>query len=187
MKKLIAMVLLCASVQAVAVELEGMKIADTVQLENTQLMLNGAGVRRIAFFKMYAVGLYLAHEQHSANVILSDTKPKRIALHVLPDEVEMERFLNGFHKGIEKNYNEAQLATLRERMAAFDKLFAAIKNVKRGDVLAFDWVPADGARITLNGTELGRIAGEDFYRALLSIWIGDKPVKGDLKKAILGN
>ena len=30
------------------------------------------------------------------------------------------------------------------------------------------------------------IAGEDFYRALLRIWIGDKPVQDDLKKALLG-
>lgn len=187
MKKLIAMVLLCAAMQAGAVELEGMKIADTVQLENTPLQLNGAGVRSMVFFKMYALGLYLEEKQHSAAAVMADSKPKRIALHVLVGEGELERFLNGFHKGIEKNHSEAQLAALHERMAAFDKLFAATKTVKRGDVVVFDWVPAEGTRVSLNGAELGRIAGEDFYRALLSIWIGDKPVKDDLKKAILGN
>jgi len=30
------------------------------------------------------------------------------------------------------------------------------------------------------------IAGEDFYRALLRIWLGDKPVQNDLKKSLLG-
>ncbi len=30
------------------------------------------------------------------------------------------------------------------------------------------------------------IAGEDFYRALLRIWLGDRPVQDDLKKALLG-
>jgi len=30
------------------------------------------------------------------------------------------------------------------------------------------------------------IEGEDFYRALLRIWLGDKPVQEDLKKALLG-
>jgi hypothetical protein len=30
------------------------------------------------------------------------------------------------------------------------------------------------------------IEGEDFYRALLRIWLGDKPVQDDLKKALLG-
>ena len=31
------------------------------------------------------------------------------------------------------------------------------------------------------------IAGEDFYRALLRIWLGDNPVQADLKKALLGD
>ena len=30
------------------------------------------------------------------------------------------------------------------------------------------------------------IAGEDFYRALLRIWLGNKPVQDDLKQALLG-
>jgi hypothetical protein len=39
----------------------------------------------------------------------------------------------------------------------------------------------------VNGAPRGKpIAGEDFYRALLRIWIGDNPVQDDLKKALLG-
>jgi hypothetical protein len=30
------------------------------------------------------------------------------------------------------------------------------------------------------------IPGEDFYAALLKIWLGEKPVDADLKKAMLG-
>jgi hypothetical protein len=30
------------------------------------------------------------------------------------------------------------------------------------------------------------IEGEDFYRALLRIWLGDRPVQDDLKKSLLG-
>ena len=104
MKKLITILLLCLSMQASAVELEGIKVEDSVQLDNAVLTLNGAGVRSIVFFKMYVVGLYLAEKQHDAETILADAKPKRIALHVLVGEAGAERFLNGFHKGIEKNY-----------------------------------------------------------------------------------
>jgi hypothetical protein len=39
----------------------------------------------------------------------------------------------------------------------------------------------------LNGESRGGpIAGEDFYRALLRIWLGEDPVSKDLKKALLG-
>ena len=187
MKKLIAILLLCVSMQASAQEVEGVKLADTAQLESTPLVLNGAGVRSIVFFKMYVIGLYLAEKQHSAEAVLADARRKRIELHVLVGEAGTERFVNGFHKGIEKNHSEAEMLALRERLLAFEQLFAAVKTVKRGDVIAFDFVPAEGMRVTLNGAELGRIAGDDFYRAMLSIWLGGKPVTGDLKKALLGN
>jgi hypothetical protein len=39
----------------------------------------------------------------------------------------------------------------------------------------------------VNGQPRGKpIPGDDFYRALLRIWLGDKPVDGDLKKGMLG-
>ena len=53
--------------------------------------------------------------------------------------------------------------------------------------IALDWQPASGTALLVNGAPQGKpIAGEDFYRALLRIWLGDKPVQDDLKKALLG-
>ena len=186
MKKLIAILLLCVSAQAVALEVEGVKLDDKVQVANVPLVLNGAGVRSILFFKMYVAGLYLAEKKIGAEAVLADAGAKRIALHVVVGEGETERFLHGFRSGIEKNQGEKELAALRERMDALDQMFAAIKRVKKGDVIAFEWLPGNGVSVSLNARELGRIAGEDFFRALLSIWIGEKPVNGDLKKALLG-
>jgi Chalcone isomerase-like len=53
--------------------------------------------------------------------------------------------------------------------------------------ITLDWVPAVGTQVTVDGKPSGvPIPGEDFYRALLKIWLGDKPVQPDLKKALLG-
>jgi hypothetical protein len=61
-----------------------------------------------------------------------------------------------------------------------------IKEAKKGMAIAFDWTGA-GTQLVIQGKPAGRpIAGEDFYRALLRIWLGDKPVQDDLKKALLG-
>jgi hypothetical protein len=50
-----------------------------------------------------------------------------------------------------------------------------------------DWHPGGGTQVTIDGKPAGQpIEGEDFYRALLRIWLGDKPVQDDLKKALLG-
>ncbi len=185
MKKFVAMLLLCFSVQALALEVEGVKLEDKVQVDGATLHLNGAGVRTLFILKMYVAGLYLAEKKTSAEAVLADSGAKRIALHVLKG-AGSDRFLNGFRKGIEKNHTEQEVAALRERMDALTGLFGTIKEFNAGDVIAFDWLPGVATRVSLNGKELGQIKGEDFYRALLSIWIGANPVKEDLKKELLG-
>ena len=56
---------------------------------------------------------------------------------------------------------------------------------KEGNVVTLDFV--DGATVVgLNGAAKGTIPGEPFNRALTKIWLGDKPIQADLKKAMLG-
>jgi len=62
--------------------------------------------------------------------------------------------------------------------------------ISDGDVILIDYlpgsVPGSGTRVTINGVVKATIAGEDFNRALLRIWLGDKPADSDLKKGMLG-
>jgi long-chain acyl-CoA synthetase len=61
----------------------------------------------------------------------------------------------------------------------------AFKEVKEKDVVTLDFV--DGAtKVGWNGEPKGSVPGEAFNRALMRIWVGDKPVQADLKKALLG-
>jgi hypothetical protein len=47
-------------------------------------------------------------------------------------------------------------------------------------------MPKAGTRISISGQEKITIPGEDFYRALLHIWLGTQPVDGRLRDAMLG-
>jgi len=40
--------------------------------------------------------------------------------------------------------------------------------------------------IGFNGAAKGTIPGEAFNKALTKIWLGEKPIQADLKKAMLG-
>ena len=63
---------------------------------------------------------------------------------------------------------------------------AGIGEAKKGMAIDLDWT-GSATRLQVDGRSAGNpIAGEDFYRALLRIWLGDKPVQDDLKKALLG-
>lgn len=74
--------------------------------------------------------------------------------------------------------------------AQIDALNANLKVVgeaKKGDVIHFEFVPDAGTRVTVGGQVRGSvIPGEDFFTAVLRIWIGDKPVDAGLKKGLLG-
>jgi hypothetical protein len=61
-----------------------------------------------------------------------------------------------------------------------------MKEARKGMRITLDWTPA-GTQMSVDGRAAGApIAGEDFYRALLKIWLGENPVQADLKKALLG-
>lgn len=187
MKRLLLACVLClSSLSSSALEMQGLRLDDQVQVADQKLVLNGAGVRSIFFIKMYVAGLYLSGKQTTTQAVMADTGAKRIALNVVVEDADPEHFLNGIRKGIEKNHGEQQMAELKARVDAFIHLFDSVKQVKKGDVIAFDWLPGTGTRVSFNGAELGMIAGEDFYRALLSVWIGERPVSGDVKKGLLG-
>ena len=84
------------------------------------------------------------------------------------------------------NHSEADFKALEPRVKELSDIMAQIGEAKDGMTIALDWTGA-GTRLAVNGKPAGKpIAGEDFYRALLRIWIGDKPVQDDLRKALLG-
>ena len=56
----------------------------------------------------------------------------------------------------------------------------------RGEEAIFDYIPGKGTQITINNQVKGVIPGKDYYRAMLSIWIGDNPVGRTFKDDILG-
>lgn len=79
------------------------------------------------------------------------------------------------------------MATLKGPLDELSAIMSALGEAKKGSVIALDFVPGSGTRVLVNGATQGKpIAGDEFYRALLRIWLGDRPVDGDLKKGLLG-
>ena len=47
--------------------------------------------------------------------------------------------------------------------------------------------PDTGTEVRINGEWRGAIKGNEFFRALLGIWLGEDPVSKSLKQEMLGN
>lgn len=169
-----------------ATRIEGVSFEARAQLAGSSLQLNGVGVRAVAWFKGYAAGLYLGQRAQTPEQVLAMAGPKRLQMRMLVD-VPVGEFVKAFHKGIERNTPETRHVGLADRMSDFDRLLQPLGKVRKGDSVNLDFVPGTGMVFTLNGRTVGApIVGDDFYDALLGIFIGPKPVDDKLKAGLLG-
>lgn len=180
-----AIVVLIFGVQSVAArEIAGVAVPESVTLKNKALVLNGAGIRKKLFMKIYVCALYLTAKRTAASEILADPEAKRIVMSFLYKEVGVERQVEGWNKGFRDNNSGEELKGLQDRINLFNSLFTT---VRKGDVIRFDYMPEEGTQVWINDILNGIVPGEDFFAALLKIWLGPKPAEANLKDALLGN
>ena len=73
------------------------------------------------------------------------------------------------------------------RIKELNAIFQSVSEVKQGDVIALDFLPGKGTQITMRGQVKDVIAGDDFARALLKVWLGKNPASSSLKSNLLGS
>ena len=179
---ILSLLLAFSAFAAGGAEVAGVRIDERTKVGASELALNGAGVRKRFFLQVYAVGLYVADRKADP---ISQPGPKRVAIHMLRD-VGAEQFSQALADGIRENHAEAEVKALEPRVKELVATMAEIKEARKGMSIALDWTGA-ATQLVIDGKPAGRpIPGEDFYRALLRIWLGARPVQDDLKKALLG-
>lgn len=166
--------------------IEGQVFPGSVRLGEHTLVLNGVGIRAVAWFKGYVAGLYLPARAAEADKAVAMAGPKRLQMRLLQD-VPAGEFVKAIDKGFGRNVPEAQQPALAERRATFDRQVSAIGQVRKGDVVDLDYTPGSGMQFSLNGKPRGEpIPGDDFYAGVLLIFLGPKPVDPRLKSGLLG-
>jgi len=171
---------------AAQVTVEGQTFDARARVGGQDLQLNGVGLRAVAWLKGYAAGLYLPQKSGSADTVLAMPGPKRLQLRML-QQVSTQEFVKAFDRGVKRNTAEADLPALTERMQRFDAIISALGTVRKGDVVDLDYVPGQGLLFVHNGRRRGDVVqGEDFYAALLRIFVGAKPTDPELKTGLLG-
>jgi len=149
------------------------------------LQLNGKGIRKRFVFEVYEIGLYLPKKTSSSEEAISGPGEKRVDIRMLRD-VTAEQFSEALADGIRANHSEADAKALEPQIGQLAATMAEVKEAKKGMAIALTW-NGKATQVLIDGKPAGTpIEGEEFYRALLRIWLGDKPVQDDLKKALLG-
>jgi hypothetical protein len=81
---------------AVAKEIGGVKLPDSMVAGKDTLLLNGAGLRKKLFIKVYAGGLYLTQKNQEPQKIIEADEPMAIRMHFIYDGVsskEIDRWM----------------------------------------------------------------------------------------------
>jgi len=167
-------------------EVAGVKYDNTLQLANTRLVLNGAGIRYKAIFKVYTAGLYLSAKAATPDAVLATPGPKRMHIVMLRD-IDANELGKLFTRGMQDNapkeeFSKSIVGTLR-----MSDLFSAKKKLLTGENFSVDWVPGVGTTVLINGKSTGEpIKEPEFFTALVKIWLGQSPADHQLKDALLG-
>jgi len=184
MRKLLFVIAAVAiSSSALALEVGGVKLDDKASVGGQELVLNGAGIRTRAIFKVYVGSLYIPAKATDLAAVLAKG-PRRVQLNLLRN-LTPDQLVDALVDGLKENNSAEELAAIKPQVDQLVAIMKSFSDVKEKDVVTLDFV--DGAtKIGLNGAAKGSIAGEPFNRALTKIWLGDHPIQADLKKAMLG-
>jgi long-chain acyl-CoA synthetase len=179
----IAGLVLLLSPPLMAAEVGGVKLADKTSVAGKELVLNGAGIRTKVVFKVYVASLYLPTKAGDLAGVLA-ANPRRVQLNLLRD-LSADELAGALADGIKETSSAEQAAAVQTQTEQLLSIMKAVGQAKTGDVVTMDFIGGE-TRIAFNGQSKGSIAGEPFNAALMRIWLADKPVQADLRKAMLG-
>ncbi|MDZ4359711.1 MAG: chalcone isomerase family protein [Variovorax sp.] len=182
----LTLALLSPLAQAATVDVSGVKLEDRVTVAGSPLVLNGAGVRYKAVFKVYTAGLYLGQKAETTEAVLAATGPRRMSITMLRD-IDSAELGKLFSRGMEDNMDRAAFSKLIPGVLRMSQVFSDHKKLKEGETFLIDWIPGTGTVLTIKGQVEGEPFKEpEFFNALMRIWLGPKPADWMLKDALLG-
>lgn len=168
---------------ALAAEVGGVKLDDKLSVGGKELVLNGAGIRTKLVFKVYVASLYLPAKAGDLAAVLG-SNPRRVQLNLLR-ELSADDLAGALIDGIKETSTAEQAAAVKPQTDQLLSIMKSIGQAKTGDVVTMDFVGGE-TLVAFNGQVKGTIAGEPLNAALMRIWLADKPVQPDLRKAMLG-
>ncbi len=157
-------------------------LPETATVSGETLQLNGYGLRKKFFFKIYLGSLYTANQATTTEQVLNLPGAKLIRMDFIYSKVDREKITEAFAEGFEKNSPQLKgNPALQQFLDLFDADFVA------GDRVDLT-ISADGrVAATHNKRELGQINSPELAKAVLLIYLGADPADDDLKAGMLGD
>lgn len=178
--------MLCLGALAAPIDVAGIKVDDSIDLQGSKLQLNGAGIRYKAIFKVYVAAMYLGKKAGTPEEVYAAPGPKRMSI-TLVREIDSNELGKSFTKAFEENTPKNEMVKLIPGLIRMGQIFAAQKKLMTGESFTIDWIPGAGTVISVKGVPQGEPFKEpEFFTALMRIWFGPHPADFKLKDQLLG-
>ncbi len=153
------------------------------RIDDTELTLNGLGVRKATFLKVnvYVAALYVTTPARDPRTLVDPNTPAELILHFVRN-VGVGDLRKAWSEGFERA-DKDQLPLLSARIAMLNSWMS---DMKTGQRVVFVRKPGTGLQVSVNGVVKGTVTGDDFSRALFLIWLGPEPPNAELKSGLLG-
>jgi len=182
MKKVFLVVaLLLLGTGAYGLEVAGVAVEPSVSLDGQLLKLNGSGIRKKFFFKIYVGSLYATRRLATPVEVLTDSGGKLIRMKFVHSKVERAKITDAFSEGLTNNAPDVAGSGEARRFLAF-----FTNDFLKGDTVDLA-LGADGTvTARQNGRLLGTLRSPGLTRGILAIYFGPKPADEELKDGMLG-
>ncbi len=168
-----------------AVEVLGVKMPKTKEVEGKTLKLNGVAFRTAAlgFVKVYAVGFYLENPTQDPEQVITSEQVKHLYFHYLTSKATAEKLRNGFIDLIE-TCNPKEMV---ERNKSDIELYASWldKDMKPGLTSVSTYVPGKGITLEYQGETRGTITNKEFIQMYYTYNFGEK-ANSEIRDGLLG-
>lgn len=134
----------------------------------SRLNLIGSAVLQRNFVPFYSSALYAPLSVRTTEQLLSGLAPCRI--HIVWAMPELNR------EGVQEYWQKAMESAAGEKFAGVrsqtERLVQSLPAAKRGQSVIFDYVPDSGMTVLVDDKPAAHLAGVQFNRTLLGVWLG---------------
>lgn len=161
-----------------ALRLSGVDLPGRRLVQDSPVLLNGAGLRRLFLWPVYVGALYLSEPTRDAAQAIQADQPKLIGMHYLVNTPRGSQ-LRSYRKKVARS----GVPGVSERV---EQLCQWLEPVPAGQSVELEYHPALGTTLRVCGQDRGCLPGHDLMRALWTIYLGPSPATEGLKRAMLG-
>lgn len=186
----LALVVGAAAAPAWALDVAGVNYQPSAKAGNTALLLNGAGVRQQASTSLYTAGLYLENKASTPQEVLGNSGAVQFRL-VMLREIPAKKRADLLSQGLIANVSDDELSELVSDIFSVANMIHEQGKFIAGDTFQIDSHPRRGTTVTIKGSGRNMPATQTLirpgvFKAMMGIWLGDRPADSTLKGALLG-